>query len=176
MEKAFKTPQDRQRGPLIPEVIISKFVSHVRTNSTLKFNYQVLMGLVYLHEEKLQIHRDIKSDNLLVESKFGMAKLTDFGISKRLAEAKGMNNPTTRTYTGTLCYMSPERLANLEYSFPSDIWSLGIVVYEMATGEHPYSLSALPIELENLINNHPAPSLQGSTVVSRELANFVSRW
>ena len=48
------------------------------------------MGLVYLHEEKLQIHRDIKSDNILVESKFGMAKLTDFGISKRLAEAEGM--------------------------------------------------------------------------------------
>ena len=105
-----------------------------------------------------------------------MAKLTDFGISKRLSEEEVGNGQSTKTYTGTLCYMSPERLANLEYSFPSDIWSLGIVVYEMATGEHPYSISALPIELENMIANYPAPSLQGSPIVSPQLANFVSRW
>ena len=104
-----------------------------------------------------------------------MAKLTDFGISKRLNSMDGNDGQSTRTYTGTLCYMSPERLANLEYSFPSDVWSLGIVVYEMATGEHPYGLTDTPIEIENLINNFPAPSLQGSSIVSAELANFVSR-
>lgn len=104
-----------------------------------------------------------------------MAKLTDFGISKRLNSMEGNNEQSTRTYTGTLCYMSPERLANLEYSFPSDIWSLGIVVYEMATGEHPYGLSEQPIEIENRVSSYPAPSLQGSSIVSQELANFVSR-
>mmetsp|Transcript_10651 Transcript_10651/g.14347 ORF Transcript_10651/g.14347 Transcript_10651/m.14347 type:complete len:101 (+) Transcript_10651:1184-1486(+) len=45
----------------------------------------------------------------------------------------------------------------------------------MATGEHPYSVADRPIEVENLINNFPAPSLQGSPLVSPELANFVSR-
>lgn len=105
------------------------------------------MGLVYLHEEKNQIHRDIKSDNILIESANGMAKLTDFGISKRLGQ--GVEGPSTRTYTGTLCYMSPERMANLEYSFPSDIWSLGIVVYEMAVGEHPFVTTDSPIQIEN---------------------------
>ena len=135
------------------------------------------MGLVYLHEQKHQIHRDLKSDNILVESNFGMAKMTDFGISKRLGAEDGDGGQSTRTYTGTLCYMSPERLANQDYSYPSDIWSLGIVVYEMATGEHPYAVAAgSPIEVENLINNFPAPSLQGSELVSPELANFVSRW
>lgn len=62
--------------------------------------------------------------------------------------------------------MSPERLANQDYSYPSDIWSLGIVVYEMAVGEHPYGLSDRPIEIENLINNNPAPSLKNSPIVS----------
>lgn len=133
------------------------------------------MALVYLHEEKHQLHRDLKSDNILLESKNGMAKLTDFGISKRLNVMEGNDGQSTRTYTGTLCYMSPERLANLEYSFPSDVWSLGITVFEMATGEHPYGLTDRPIEIENLINNFPAPSLQGSQIVSPELANFVSR-
>ena len=134
------------------------------------------MGLVYLHEQKHQIHRDLKSDNILVESKFGMAKMTDFGISKRLGADDGNDGHSTRTYTGTLCYMSPERLANMDYSYPSDIWSLGIVVYEMATGVHPYSIADRPIDIENLINNNPAPTLQGSAQVSKELANFVSRW
>lgn len=71
--------------------------------------------------------------------------------------------------------MSPERLANQEYSFPSDIWSLGVVVFEMATGEHPFPITDHPIEIENLINNFPAPSLQGDPRVSPELANFVQR-
>ena len=103
-----------------------------------------------------------------------MAKLTDFGISKRLGQVDG-NTASTRTYTGTLCYMSPERLANMEYSYPSDIWSLGIVVYEMATGEHPYQSVQDPIQIENLIDNSAAPTLQGSNVISPELANFVTR-
>lgn len=47
------------------------------------------MALIYLHEEKHQLHRDLKSDNILVESKNGMAKLTDFGISKRLNAMDG---------------------------------------------------------------------------------------
>lgn len=100
--------------------------------------------------------------------------MTDFGISKKLGD-NDSEGQTTRTYTGTLCYMSPERLANLDYSYPSDIWSLGIIVYEMATGEHPYSISDRPIEIENMINNRPPPSLIGQSFVSQELANFVSR-
>ena len=102
-----------------------------------------------------------------------MAKLTDFGISKRLQGDE--QRPSTRTYTGTLCYMSPERMANQEYSFSSDIWSLGIVVYEMATGEHPFITTDSPIQIENQIANNPAPSLQGKPQYSVELANFVSR-
>ena len=45
---------------------------------------------------------------------------------------------STTTYVGTLCYMSPERLDSSQYSFPSDIWGLGIIIYEMVTGKNPY--------------------------------------
>jgi|688.fasta_scaffold216605_2 serine/threonine protein kinase len=86
-----------------------------------------------MHHERKQIHRDLKPDNILIESNLGLAKLSDFGISKQLIQ-NHQHEEHTRTYTGTLCYMSPERLLGMEYSYPSDIWSLGVVIYEMATG------------------------------------------
>lgn len=72
--------------------------------------------------------------------------------------------------------MSPERLESLDYSYPSDIWSLGVVLYEMATGVHPYPKTEKPIEIHNWIKQSPAPSLVGSTTVSIELADFISKW
>jgi len=82
--------------PLIPEYVISRIA------------FQILHGIEYLHTERKQLHRDIKPDNILVDSQLGRAKLSDFGISKKLGD--GHQNEVTSTYTGTLCYMSPERL------------------------------------------------------------------
>lgn len=82
--------------PLIPEYVISRIA------------FQILHGIEYLHTERKQLHRDIKPDNILVDSQLGRAKLSDFGISKKLGD--GLQNEVTSTYTGTLCYMSPERL------------------------------------------------------------------
>ena len=48
---------------------------------------------------------------------------------------------TTKAYVGTLCYMSPERIEGLAYSFSSDIWALGMIVYEMVVGQSPYPLT-----------------------------------
>jgi len=75
--------------------------------------------------------------------------LSDFGISKQLQS--GGDKEITNTYTGTLCYMSPERLEGLDYSYPSDIWSLGIVVYEMTIGTHPYPKTDNPLEIHGHI-------------------------
>lgn len=71
--------------------------------------------------------------------------------------------------------MSPERLEGLDYSYPSDIWSLGIVVYEMTMGDHPYPKTDNPLEIHGHIKQNDAPTLIGLGAVSIELADFVDK-
>ncbi|KAL6330774.1 hypothetical protein AAG906_009202 [Vitis piasezkii] len=95
---------------------------------------QVLKGLSYLHHEKHIIHRDLKPSNLLINHR-GEVKITDFGVSAILTSTSGQAN----TFVGTYNYMSPERISGGKYGSKSDIWSLGLVLLECATGQFPYS-------------------------------------
>lgn len=95
---------------------------------------QVVRGLQYLHEQRHCIHRDIKPGNVLFRDD-GVVKLSDFGISSHL----GGEGDKAHTFVGTLAYMSPERLKGEEHSYAADIWSLGLVVAEMALGCSPYA-------------------------------------
>ncbi|KAF7806765.1 mitogen-activated protein kinase kinase 2 [Senna tora] len=95
---------------------------------------QVLKGLMYLHREKHIIHRDLKPSNLLINHR-GEVKITDFGVSAILESTSGQAN----TFIGTCIYMSPERINGSQgYNYKSDIWSLGLILLECATGRFPY--------------------------------------
>lgn len=92
---------------------------------------QIVSGLKSLHEYKI-MHRDIKSANIFI-NKDWVCKLGDMNVSK-LADQNGLNY----TQTGTPYYASPEVWRDEPYDFKSDIWSLGCVIYEMATLKPPF--------------------------------------
>eukprot|EP00439_Symbiodinium_sp_Y106_P013596 s7427_g1.t4 len=90
---------------------------------------QIMRGLEHLHSRRL-LHRDIKPENVL-HNGLGQVKLTDFGISKDLTSTAGV----AASFVGTANYMSPERALGKDYSFRSDVWSAGMVVFELAHGQ-----------------------------------------
>jgi len=128
-----------------------------------------LVGLSHLHDKGI-IHRDLKPANVCVNSK-GSAKLTDFGISREVQNSLHK----CRTECGTFTYMSPERIQGFEYSYPSDVWSLGLLLVESATGRYPYreKESGMQMELLAAILDRPPPTLPDE--MSTEFHDFIQR-
>ncbi|KAJ7111551.1 ste11-like protein [Mycena crocata] len=100
------------------------------------FVRQILEGLNYLHERDI-IHRDIKGANILVDNKGGI-KISDFGISKKVEDNLGnrMHRPSLQ---GSVFWMAPEVVKQSGHTRKADIWSVGCLVVEMLTGEHPWA-------------------------------------
>ena len=98
----------------------------------MQYFYQICRGLQYIHSKNI-IHRDIKSQNIFL-MKNGKIKIGDFGIAKALTKTK--NNATT--IIGTPYYFSPEIINGEPYNYKTDIWSLGVVLYEMCCLKLPF--------------------------------------
>ncbi len=93
----------------------------------------ICIGLDYLHQNNV-VHRDVKPENFLISRDAGQVKIADFGLSKRV---RPWFLADRREAGGTRKYMSPEQLANKPLDARSDIFSLGITMYELFTGKHP---------------------------------------
>ncbi|CAM9761435.1 unnamed protein product [Ectocarpus sp. 12 AP-2014] len=104
---------------------------------------QILWGLGYLHYEH-HVHRDVKPQNVLLNS-HGEVKLSDFGIARELQGEMDL----AQTMVGTIRYMSPERLAGDGYGVAADVWSLGVLLLEMAARRLPFERAVSQIELHD---------------------------
>lgn len=128
---------------------------------------QVMIGLTHLHSKHL-LHRDIKPENILHNQK-GEVKLTDFGIAKDLDTTLAMAG----TFVGTVTYFSPERCLGNDYNLGSDVWSVGMVFFELATGRYPFSeIASFPALFDNLCEK-PEPRLDPA-IYPPALCDFVA--
>ena len=99
---------------------------------------QICLALNHVHSKRI-IHRDIKAQNIFL-TKNGIVKLGDFGISKSLT----CSFELARTVIGTPYYLSPEIVKNSPYSFKTDVWSLGVLLYQMCALKMPFDADSLP--------------------------------
>jgi formylglycine-generating enzyme required for sulfatase activity/dienelactone hydrolase len=153
-----ETVRDRiKKGPLEPK-------------EALDIISQVAAGLAEAHGKGI-IHRDIKSANIMVTGK-GQAKVMDFGLAKLRG---GSSLTRSQTTLGTVAYMSPEQARGEEVDGRTDLWSLGVVLYEMLTGELPFRGDRDLSVIHSIIHEEPKPLRQRKPPIPDELQQVVAR-
>jgi eukaryotic-like serine/threonine-protein kinase len=142
------------------------------TDEAVALMAQIAAGLEEAHRKGI-IHRDIKSSNIMVTAQ-GQAKVMDFGLAKLRG---GPELTKTQTTLGTVAYMSPEQAGGEQVDHRTDLWSAGVVLYEMVTGELPFQgqqeavivHAILYQEAKSLKHRTPAVAVEVQEVVGRAL-------
>jgi serine/threonine protein kinase len=140
------------------------------TNKILDIATQICLGLSEAHQAGI-IHRDIKPDNILIDAK-GLVKISDFGLAKSLGRTMLTQEGST---LGTLQYMSPEQLSGENVDHRSDIWSFGVVLYEMISGQLPFKEEYNAAITYAIVHQEPEPLARYKTGVSEGLQHIIDK-
>ena len=142
----------------------------LKLSAVLDIAIQAGEGLKHAHKRNV-VHRDIKSANIMLSAE-GPAKILDFGLA-RLAQASRLTKDDSQM--GTPAYMSPEQASGNEGDRRTDIWSLGVVLYETVSGRLPFPGDYHQAVLYSVLNEDPEPLSALRTGVPRELDQIISK-
>ena len=132
----------------------------------LSFSAQIASGLAAAHRRGI-LHRDLKPANVMVTEE-GLAKILDFGLARRAAgfETGGATDGgtgTTDTPFGTTAYMAPEQFVTRRSSEQTDLWALGVIMFEMVNAHHPFWSEVMnPAQMAHAIQSRPLPALRAT--------------
>ena len=137
---------------------------------TIDIGIQIAQGLARAHEEDI-IHRDIKPANVMITNR-GDVKIVDFGLAKLSGRTQLTKEGTT---LGTVAYMSPEQAQGAAVDHRTDIWALGVVLYEMITGRQPFEGDYEQAVTYSIMNEDVEPLTGLRTGVPMELERIVNK-
>uniref|UniRef100_A0A7S4Q9Q7 non-specific serine/threonine protein kinase n=1 Tax=Alexandrium monilatum TaxID=311494 RepID=A0A7S4Q9Q7_9DINO len=125
---------------------------HFSEDQVMTWFVQILLALQYFHSHKV-LHRDLKTSNIFIDQTYSTVKVGDFGVSRVLE----CTQDAAVTMVGTPYYMSPEVCRNAPYSWKSDVWSLGCVLYELCVLKHAFESSSLLGLVYKIVSDHYEP-------------------